>query len=58
MVGFLAVVDAVSVASAWLLLLTDEEGNDEAVDAASFAEDDTDKVLGLDTRHLDHGAED
>ena len=41
-----------------LLLLEDEQGDDKAEDAASFAQNDTDQVFRLDARHLHHGAED
>ena len=57
LVSSLVVVD-VSPITAWLLLLGDEEGNDEAVDAASLTQNDTDEVLGLDAGHFDHRAKD
>ena len=44
--------------STWFLLLADKQSDDQAVDTAGFAQDNTDEILRLDARHLNHGAED
>ena len=40
-----------------LLLGRNEESNDQSVNTASLAQNDTNQVLGLDARHLDKGTE-
>ncbi len=57
LVGSLVLVDVEPV-SAGALALRDEQGHDEAVDAASLAKNYTDQVLGLDAGHLNHRAQD
>ena len=57
LVGFFAHVD-VGPCTAGFFLLTDKQGDDEAVDATSLAKNDTDEVLWLDARHLHHRAQD
>ena len=37
------------------LLLRDEEGDDQSIDTARLAQDNTDKILGLNARHLYQG---
>ena len=56
LVSLLVHVDAVWVTS-WLLLSRDEKCDDKSVDTAGLAKNDTDEVLRLDSRHLDHRTE-
>ena len=59
LVSVLILVDVVGLGHiCGLLALRDKKGNDEAVDAASLAENDTDQVLRLDAGHLDQGTQD